>query len=96
MNSSANIQTIDKGEAANLIWPQEDLNENEEKKKDLFIKLRVALILGNIEKIKCSIYFKDSIGMKKIETTIWAVCEKNILLKSGIHLPIRRIIDIKI
>lgn len=90
------IKKIDKSEVAKLNWPKEDLNENEDKKSDLLIKLNVALILGNMEKIKCSIYFKDSEGFKMTETTIWAVCEKNILLKHGIWLPIRRIIDIKI
>lgn len=96
MLRTSQYQTIDKMDVANLKWPKEDLNENEEKRNDLLIKLKVALILGNMEKIKCSIYFKDNEGLKRIETTIWSVCEKNILIKSGIWVPIRRIIDIKI
>ena len=94
MNQINHIKIIDKNEVANLIWPKESLHNNEDEKMDLLIKLKVALILGNMERIKCRIVFMDSIGIKVIETTIWAVCEKNILIKAGLWVPIRRVVDV--
>jgi hypothetical protein len=89
------INQIDKNEVASLTWPNENLH-NEEMRNDILTKLKVAMILGNIEKIKCKIIFKDDMGIKMTETTIWSVCEKNIVIKSGIWIPIKRILDIEI
>lgn len=94
MKTTYHIELIDKAKIAELSWPNEDLNRDKERLGDILIKLKVALILGNMEKVKCKILFMDNVGYKMTETTIWAVCEKNILLKSGIWIPIRRIIDI--
>lgn len=95
MKTSHTYQLIDKSLIAELSWPSEDLNKIPEKRNNLLKKLNTALILGNIEKNKCRIIFQDSSGIKKTETTIWAVCEKNILIKFGHWIPIRRIIDIE-
>lgn len=96
MLNQREITTIDKTDVAKLKWPNEAIYSDVESMNTILIKLKVALIVGNTEKIKCKIFFKDELNIKMVETTIWAVCEKNILLKSGIFIPIRRIIDIKI
>jgi hypothetical protein len=90
-----NINLIDKSEVANIIWPLEDFHQNEDKKENVIVKLKIALYLGNMEKIKCRIYFRDFVSIKMIETTVWAVCEKNILIKSGMWIPIRRIVEVE-
>lgn len=95
MNSEEIIDRIDKREVAFLKWPKEDISMDEQKNMLLLKKLHVAVILGNIEKHKCKIFFEDSVGLKSIETTICAVCDKNISIKSGIWIPINRIIDLK-
>jgi len=94
--SYRNINLIDKDEVAHINWPTDDFYQNEDKKENVIVKLKIALYLGNMEKIKCRIYFRDFISIKMIETTVWAVCEKNILIKSGMWIPIRRIVDVEI
>ena len=44
--------------------------------------------------IKIKIVFKDESGLKSVFTTIWATGEKNIVLKRGVIIPIRRIVDV--
>jgi len=95
MRNFAKINQIDKNDVALLKWPSENLH-TEEMRKDVLTKLKVAMILGNMEKIKCKIIFKDNTGTKMTETTIWSVCEKNIVIKSGIWIPIKRILDVEI
>ena len=76
-----------------------DIDEVEQKFKQLNteeIKVRSlamqrAIRLGNNQKRKVKIIFEDDQAIKKVETTIWAVTEKNILLKRGVAVPINRI-----
>ena len=89
-----NAELVDKSSIPAFVFPKDDVLNSSEQKKDLQIKLRVATILGNLEKIKCKIIFRDNFNEKAVETTIWATCEKNIILKSGVFLPINRIIDV--
>ncbi|MCO5260192.1 MAG: hypothetical protein M9916_08620 [Crocinitomicaceae bacterium] len=57
-------------------------------------QIEQAVRLGNAYHSKVSIVFMDDIGLKRVETTIWAKGEKFICLKGGIWLPIARIISI--
>jgi hypothetical protein len=50
-----------------------------------------ALKLGTHRKRKVNIFFQDDQNLKKVETTIWAITKKNILLKRGVSIPICRI-----
>lgn len=87
---------IDKNQVQNVKWPLGTVHKSREDRDDILIKLRVATILGNLDKIKCRLYFSDALGVKFIETTIWAVCEGNVIIKSGSWIPIRRIVDVVI
>lgn len=87
---------VEKGTIKELYFPKENVLSTNEELMTLIIKLKVATIMGNMEKVKCKIFFKDKEAVKVVETTIWATCEKNILLKAGIHIPIRRILDVVI
>jgi hypothetical protein len=87
---------IQKEEVANLRFPSEDVLWHEDQKKVLRKKLEQATALGNTEHAKIKIYFKDHEGLKKVETTIWATGEKNIVLKQGITIPISRILDVEL
>lgn len=53
-----------------------------------------ALVLGNVDHNKVRIVFVDSEGPKVVETTIWAVTDLRIILKSGAGIPIHRITEI--
>jgi len=91
-----NAVLVDKSSIPAYRFPKDDLLLSVDQKKDILIKLKVATILGNLEKIKCRIIFKDNQNVKAVETTIWATCEKNIVLKSGVFIPINRLIDVLI
>ena len=96
MKKSYDAILVEKENIKGLKFPEENIYSSSRELREIDIKLRIAGILGNMEKIKCKIFFEDSEAVKVVETTIWATCEKNIVLKAGIHIPIRRIIDIVI
>ena len=78
-----------KEDIGKLTFSTEDvlLNDKEQQSERLQRLIR-AMYLGK-EKIKVKILFQDIIGKKIVETTIWGVAEKYILLKGSIILPIR-------
>lgn len=85
---------IDKDQVKDLHFPAEEVlasTENLIKRKS---DLSRALTLGNVHHNKVKIIFCDSEGPKMVETTIWAVTELRIILKSGMVIPIHRIIEI--
>lgn len=87
---------IQKEDVANLRFPKEEVLINDGDKRILHKKLEQATALGNVDHYKIKIFFKDTEGLKKVETTIWATGEQNIVLKQGITIPIRRIVDIEL
>jgi hypothetical protein len=68
----------------------------EEDQKERQKKLDRAISLGNLEHQKVKIYFADDEGKKVVHTTIWAVTDKAILLKTNVVIPINRIIKLEI
>lgn len=70
--------------------------EIESQSPDLIKKLKNATSLGNLHRNKCRIIFKDSEGLKAVETTIWSTGKHYICLKGGMWLPIRNILDVRI
>ena len=85
---------IDKNQVKNLRFPMSEVlptqNEIARRKETL----QRALILGNLDHNKVKIIFCDSEGSKMVETTIWAVTELRIILKSGMVIPINRILQV--
>lgn len=58
-------------------------------------ELSKALFLGNVNHIKVRIYFQDQEEVRLVETTIWGVTDTEVILKRGITIPKRRIIEIQ-
>lgn len=58
-------------------------------------QLNSAMILGNNFKGKCRIYFNTLDGMKAVETTVWSVAEKFVLLKGDIIIPVNCIAKVE-
>jgi uncharacterized protein (UPF0248 family) len=87
-------QLIPKEEILNLKFPSEDVFTDIEEIKNRNNLVNQASTLGNLEKHKVKIYFSDHEGFKKVHTTIWAVGDKNVSLKSGMNIPIHRIYTI--
>lgn len=82
---------IDKELVKNLRFPSSEILTSTEEIVRRKEELRRALVLGNVDHNKVRIIFNDSEGEKMVETTIWAVTELRIILKSGMVIPINRI-----
>jgi len=53
------------------------------------------LVLGNLLQTKVNIVFKDkSHKFYEVDTTVWAVGDKFVTLKGGVHVPINAIQEI--
>lgn len=92
MEPLTNIPTlIEKEEVSELYFPQNDVLDNSAERIMRQVDIIQAMRLGNIERYKVKIIFKDTAGLKKVETTIWAVTEKKIVLKKGVVIPVHRI-----
>jgi hypothetical protein len=84
-------EVIQKETVSTLHFPSNDVIASNDDKKIRSSQLQRAILLGNNQKRKVKIVFEDDKNIKKVETTIWAVTEKSILLKGGVFIPIRRI-----
>ncbi len=85
---------IEKEEISNLIFPKTPVDKTPDELKVLKHSLRRAMILGNLHHSKIKIVFEDDKGLKEVVTTVWAVGDKNIVLKQGTIIPINRIVSI--
>jgi hypothetical protein len=84
-------QLVEKEEIASFDFPAIEILEEEEDIIARNLSIKRAISLGNLEHQKVAIYFSDASGYKKVETTIWAVGEKFIVLKQNVTIPINRI-----
>lgn len=85
---------IEKEMISSLNFPTSPVQRTVDQSKILLHKLRRSMVLGNIHRTKMKIVFEDEDGRKEVRTTIWAVGDKNIVLKKGVTIPINRVVDI--
>jgi hypothetical protein len=85
---------IAKETVTNLRFPSDEVLGTPEAIRQRRAELDRALVLGNVDHNKVRILFVDSEGPKIVETTIWAVTELRIILKSGMAIPINRILEV--
>jgi len=89
------VQLIEKEQVGNLKFPDTDVLTTADEKQQLQKTLDKALALGNLDKVKVQIIFEDKEGLKRVDTTVWGITEKNILLKGDRRIPIKRIHSIE-
>ena len=94
MNTTLKPTIVEKEIIPNLLFPSHPLDKSKEEMKKLIQKLKRSMMLGNIDRTKMRIIFEDSEGAKEVRTTVWAVGDKNIVLKKGVTIPINRLIDV--
>ncbi|MGO4903887.1 hypothetical protein [Flavobacterium sp. W20_MBD1_R3] len=82
---------IDKEAIATLKFPKTDVLKEVEEIKIRTGEINRALALGNLEHSKLKIFFEDNESKKVVDTTVWAVTDKNVILKQGVMIPIHRI-----
>ncbi len=88
---STDFEMIEKESINKLHFPETDVLEDKDEIKQRNSDLDRALTLGNLEHAKIKIYFEDDLSKKVVETTIWGVTDKRVILKQGIVIPINRI-----
>lgn len=94
--ATAGFQEIEKETIGNLKFPSGDVLTENERINERRTELNRALSLGNLEHSKIKIYFEDEASRKVVETTVWAVTDKRVILKQGIGIPISRIHSVKL
>jgi hypothetical protein len=98
-NSSAMatvFERIEKELIQNLKFPPDDVLSSPQQISERQSDLQRALSLGNLEHSKITIYFEDESSRKMVETTVWAVTDKRVILKQSVGIPISRIHSVKL
>jgi uncharacterized protein (UPF0248 family) len=85
---------IEKESVAGLKFPEDDVLTVKDDIKIRNSNLERAMKLGNLEHGKIKIIFEDSTGLKQVETTVWGVTDKRVILKQGLVIPIHRVYEI--
>jgi hypothetical protein len=86
---------IDKEAISGLRFPENEVLKDPNSIVDRNLALNRALSLGNLEHSKARIYFEDDTSLKMVETTVWGLTDKRVILKQGIVIPINRIHSVK-
>lgn len=90
------FEKIEKEDISGLKFPNTEVLDDPEKIAERTADLNRALSLGNLEQTKIKIYFEDENSCKVVETTVWGVTDKRVILKQGVVIPINRVHQIKL
>ncbi|KEO72391.1 hypothetical protein EL17_16735 [Anditalea andensis] len=86
------LEKINKENIKDLKFTLTDVLDSPEAKKMRAADLHRALILGNLLQNKVQIVFEDKYQkLYEVDTTVWAVGDRFITLKGGMHIPINAI-----
>jgi hypothetical protein len=85
------FENIDKEKIESLKFPTNEVLTDQVAIKERETELNRALTLGNLEHTKIKIYFEDDLSKKIVETTVWGVTDKRVILKQGVVIPIHRV-----
>lgn len=94
MTTNSNFQTVVKEQIKFLKFPKEEVLKKKSAIVNRFLDLQRALSLGNLEREKVKIFFMDIDGLKKVETTVWGITDKSVILKQSTIIPLKRIVSI--
>ncbi|MCA6435679.1 MAG: hypothetical protein IM600_07940 [Bacteroidetes bacterium] len=90
------FETIEKEGIENLKFPSAEVLTASDNISERISELNRALSLGNLERSKIKIYFEDDTSKKVVNTTVWGVTDKRVILKQGLVIPIHRIHSVKL
>ncbi|CAL2091161.1 hypothetical protein [Tenacibaculum sp. 190524A02b] len=94
MRLFSSAQKIEKEQIKFLTFPKEEVLNKKNEQTNRFLALQRGMYLGNLEREKVKIVFVDDAGLKKVETTIWGVTDKSVILKQSTIIPLERIMAI--
>jgi hypothetical protein len=87
--------SIDKEAIDTLKFNGADVLETQDERTSRDEELHRALTIGNSEHVKTRIYFEDAQNkVYVVETTVWGVTDKRVILKKGTVIPIASIFRI--
>lgn len=92
----SSFQTIEKEKIEDLKFPSSEVLNDSVQIEERLSELQRALSLGNLEHSKIKIFFEDDSHCYMVETTVWGVTDKRVILKQGVVIPIQRIHAIKL
>lgn len=93
---TATFEKIEKENIETLKFPNTEVLSDKDLIKERESNLTRAMSLGNLEHSKIKIYFEDDQSRKVVETTVWGVTDKRVILKQGVVIPINRIHKISV
>jgi hypothetical protein len=91
INTIFGISSIGKEEICEIKFVAEEVLASEDQKIIRRSELQKEMMLGNSEKSKSKIIFATDDGLRKVETTVWAVDDIEVVLKAGVFIPIHAI-----
>ncbi|MFL1895648.1 hypothetical protein ACJRPK_08085 [Aquimarina sp. 2-A2] len=94
MTPNQPVSIVEKEQIKFLKFPKEEVLKKRKDQIDRILDLQRALSLGNLEHQKVKILFMDDQGSKKVETTIWGITDKAVILKESTVIPMERILKI--
>ena len=94
LKTAEEITSILKEEIEKIHFVPEDVLDSADQIALRRSQLQKAMVLGNNEKSKTKIVFATKEGLKKVETTVWAIHDDEVELKAGIHIPIHAICEV--
>lgn len=95
MSTETKFQQIDKEAISGLNFPEGEVLHDKDSIKLREADLQRALSLGNLEYQKIKIYFEDDQSAKVVDTTVWGLTDKRVILKQGVVIPINRVYRVK-
>jgi uncharacterized protein (UPF0248 family) len=95
-SSSVAVSQVQKEDLNLMHFPSEEVLTNADEIEKRRKNLEQAVVLGNTYKGKSKIVFEDGAGIKQVETHIWGLTDKRVILKQGIVIPIHRIHEVKL
>ena len=88
-------QHVDKADLLSMSFTHIEVLTSTKDQVKRKINLMKSLTLGNLYKQHVHLSFKDKGGViLKTTATVWAVTESYVILKGGLHIPIKSISEI--
>lgn len=77
-----------------LRFPQINVLEHRIDQVNDALNLKKAFFMENLNRTKLKIFFTDHSGLHKVETSVWTISEKAIILKNNTVVPLSDIIAV--
>lgn len=91
----SDFESIEKEKLEHLKFPKRDVLKNAHEIEERQSELRLALVEAQQKNSRMKIYFEDKKSRKVIETSIWGLTNKRVILDQNIGIPISRIHSVK-